>query len=103
MSRFITLASSSSGNAAFVGTGQYGVLIDAGVSAKRIKTAKVHLIANYGDYTCPPSGVWVVYNNLATPKKSMEVKQGARHDYQMKNFQSFVVTPEGIKDVQIKK
>ena len=39
MSRFITLASSSSGNAAFVGTGQYGVLIDAGVSAKRIKTA----------------------------------------------------------------
>ena len=39
MSRFITLASSSSGNAAFVGTGQYGVLIDAGISAKRIKTA----------------------------------------------------------------
>ena len=71
--------------------------------AKRIKNAKVHLIANYGDYTCPPSSVWIVYNNLATPKKSMEVKQGARHDYQMKNFQSFVVTPEGIKDVQIKK
>ncbi len=39
MSRFITLCSSSSGNAAFVGTGSYGVLIDAGVSAKRIKTA----------------------------------------------------------------
>ena len=39
MSRFITLCSSSSGNAAFVGTGSYGVLIDAGISAKRIKTA----------------------------------------------------------------
>ena len=39
MSRFITLCSSSSGNAAFVGTGSYGVLIDAGVTAKRIKTA----------------------------------------------------------------
>ena len=71
--------------------------------AKRIKTAKVHLIANYGDYTCPPSGVWIVYNNLATPKKSMEVKQGARHDYTMKDFQSYVVTPDGIKDVQVKK
>ena len=39
MSRFITLCSSSSGNAAFVGTGSYGVLIDAGITAKRIKTA----------------------------------------------------------------
>ena len=39
MARFITLCSSSSGNAAFVGTGNYGVLIDAGISAKRIKTA----------------------------------------------------------------
>ena len=39
MARFITLCSSSSGNASFVGTGSYGVLIDAGVSAKRIKTA----------------------------------------------------------------
>ena len=39
MARFITLCSSSSGNAACVGTGNYGVLIDAGISAKRIKTA----------------------------------------------------------------
>ena len=39
MARFITLCSSSSGNATFVGTGNYGVLIDAGISAKRIKTA----------------------------------------------------------------
>ncbi len=39
MARFITLCSSSSGNATFVGSGNYGVLIDAGVSAKRLKTA----------------------------------------------------------------
>ena len=37
MARFITLCSSSSGNAAFIGTGNYGVLVDAGVSAKRLK------------------------------------------------------------------
>ncbi len=39
MARFITLCSSSSGNAAFIGTGNYGVLVDAGVSAKRLKDA----------------------------------------------------------------
>lgn len=70
--------------------------------AKRIKTAKVHLTVNYGDTTCPPSGVWIVYNNLGTPNKSMEVKQGCTHGYQMKNHQSYVVTPEGIKDAQVK-
>jgi phosphoribosyl 1,2-cyclic phosphodiesterase len=39
MARFITLCSSSSGNAVYVGAGACGVLIDAGVSAKRIKEA----------------------------------------------------------------
>ena len=70
--------------------------------AKRIKNARIHLIANYGDYTCPPSSVWIVYNNLATPKKSMEVKQGCTHGYEMKDMQTFVITPEGVKDIVIK-
>ncbi len=39
MARFCSLFSSSSGNATFVGTASHGVLIDAGVSAKRIRTA----------------------------------------------------------------
>ncbi|MBP5233151.1 MAG: acetylxylan esterase [Planctomycetes bacterium] len=70
--------------------------------AKRIKTAQVRLVANYGDNVCPPSGVWIVYNNLATPNKSMEVRQGCTHGFMMENYQSFVVTPEGVKDVQVK-
>lgn len=37
MSRFCPLFSSSSGNATYIGAGSSGILIDAGVSAKRLK------------------------------------------------------------------
>ena len=39
MARFCSLFSSSSGNSTFVGTAKNGILIDAGVSAKRLKNA----------------------------------------------------------------
>lgn len=39
MAKFCSLFSSSSGNATFLGNGDRGILIDAGVSAKRIKEA----------------------------------------------------------------
>ena len=39
MARFCSLFSSSSGNATYIGSGNTGILIDAGVSAKRIRTA----------------------------------------------------------------
>ncbi len=39
MARFCSLFSSSSGNATYIGSGSTGILIDAGVSAKRIRTA----------------------------------------------------------------
>lgn len=39
MARFCSLFSSSSGNATFVGSSKTGILIDAGVSAKRIREA----------------------------------------------------------------
>ena len=70
--------------------------------AKRIK-CKVHLIANYGDYTCPPSSVWIVYNNIPGENKSMEVKQGCTHGYEMKKCMRYVITPKEIKDVGEKK
>lgn len=70
--------------------------------AKRIK-GKVHLVANYGDYTCPPSSVWIVYNNIPHDNKSMEVKQGCTHGYEMKHCMSYVITPKEIKDVGAKK
>lgn len=70
--------------------------------AKRIK-AKMHLVANYGDYTCPPSSVWLVYNNIPHENKSMELKQGCTHGYEMKHCMRFVITPKEIKEVGEKK
>ncbi|WFB35157.1 acetylxylan esterase [Kiritimatiellota bacterium B12222] len=64
--------------------------------------AKIHLIANLGDYTCPPSGVWIVYNQVPHDRKSMEVKQGCTHSYTMDPYMSFTVSPEGITKVGIK-
>lgn len=70
--------------------------------ARRI-TAKVHLIANYGDYTCAPSGVWLVYNNIPGNRKSMLVKQGCEHGYEMKGNMQYTISPGGISDVGVKK
>ena len=39
MARFCSLFSSSSGNATYIGSGRTGILIDAGVSAKRLRLA----------------------------------------------------------------
>jgi len=64
--------------------------------AKRIK-ARVHLVANYGDYTCPPSGVWLVYNNIPHENKTLEVKQGCTHGYEMKHALRYVLTPQAIQ------
>jgi len=69
--------------------------------ARRIK-ARVRLVANYGDYTCPPSSVWLVYNNIPHENKSMEVKQGCTHGYEMKNALRYVVTPKGIVEVGVR-
>ena len=76
MARFITLCSSSSGNSAFIGVGNYGVLIDAGISAKRIKAAMtdvgldpafiraVFVTHEHGDHI---SGVRVLATQLKIP------------------------------------
>ncbi|MBA3937160.1 MAG: acetylxylan esterase [Planctomycetes bacterium] len=70
--------------------------------AKRI-TAKVHLVANYGDYTCAPSGVWLVYDNIPHARKSMLVKQGCTHGYEMKGGMQFTIAPTGVTDVGVRK
>ena len=50
--------------------------------AKRIKKATVEITrAGLGDYTCPPSGLAVSYNNLATPRKSIRWVQGSNHGF----------------------
>jgi cephalosporin-C deacetylase-like acetyl esterase len=70
--------------------------------AKRIK-GRVHLIANYGDYTCAPSGVWLVYDSIPHDNKSMLVKQGCTHGYEMKHCMQYTISPAGITDVGAKK
>ncbi|MBR2345729.1 MAG: acetylxylan esterase [Lentisphaeria bacterium] len=50
--------------------------------AKRIKKARVYIRrAGLGDYTCPPSGLAISYNNLATPNKSISWVQGSDHGF----------------------
>lgn len=39
MARYCPLFSGSSGNCTYIGTAEGGILVDAGVSAKRIETA----------------------------------------------------------------
>lgn len=50
--------------------------------AKRIKNAKVVITrAGLGDYICPPSGLAILYNNLATPDKTIVWVQGSDHGF----------------------
>jgi len=55
---------------------------DAVNLAKRIpKTCKTVISrAGLGDYTCPPSGLAILYNNMTCPKKIVWV-QGSQHGY----------------------
>ena len=46
--------------------------------AKRIK-CPVNIDAGLSDWVCPPSGVWVLYNNLKVPVKTMTMRQGYDH------------------------
>lgn len=49
--------------------------------AKRIPgTARVTISMGLGDYVCPPSGVFTLYNQLECPV-TMTVVQGKKHDY----------------------
>jgi cephalosporin-C deacetylase-like acetyl esterase len=75
---------------------------DPAFHAKRI-ACKTRLIANYGDYTCPPSGIWIVYNNIPHKNKSIDVRQGCTHTYRMKRCMSYTFTPKGVKNVGLLK
>lgn len=51
---------------------------------------KLYIIANLGDYVCPPSGVWIVFNNFPG-SKTLEVRQGCEHGFTMKNYPKFII------------
>lgn len=59
MARFCPLFSGSSGNCTYIGTPEGGILIDAGVSAKRIETAcwdrGIGMDSIRGDFLSPMS------------------------------------------------
>ena len=63
---------------------------DAVNHAKRIKCPVVITRAGLGDYTCPPTGIAVLYNNLTAPKKILWV-QGSDHGYVPPKPEQFVV------------
>ncbi len=56
----------------------------------------LYIVANLGDYVCPPSGVWIAYNNFPGPK-TIETRQGCEHGYAMKNYPKFIVTNKADK------
>jgi cephalosporin-C deacetylase-like acetyl esterase len=62
---------------------------DAVNHAKRITCQTIIVWAGLGDYTCPPSGVAVLYNNLAAPKR-IHWYQGSTHGYIPPNVQRFL-------------
>jgi len=64
--------------------------------AKRIKKACVTIPrAGLGDYVCPPSGLMILYKNLATPDKSIRWVQGSTHGFTPKKSEVVVwATPQ---------
>ncbi|CAN5497594.1 acetylxylan esterase [soil metagenome] len=62
---------------------------DAVNMAKRIH-CETKIVAGLGDYTCPPSGVFVLYNNLKAPKQ-LSLVQGKTHAYTPPNPQKITL------------
>ncbi len=62
---------------------------DAVNHARRIKCPVTIPRAGLGDYTCPPSGLAVLYNNLKCPKK-ISWRQGSTHGYVPPEPESFI-------------
>lgn len=76
MARFCTLCSSSAGNAVYVGTAHYGILIDAGVSCRRLKNAmrdlaidpdSIKAVFVTHEHTDHVSGLRVLAGSLGVP------------------------------------
>ncbi len=52
--------------------------------------------AGLGDYTCPPSGITVMYNNLTAPKR-IHYYQGSTHAFVPKNPRIFTLESDPVR------
>ena len=107
MARFITLCSSSSGNAAFLGVGNYGVLFDAGISAKRIKAAMteagldpafIRAVFVTHEHTDHIAGVRVLATQLGVPVYATRGTLAGMRDQNVMDgkFSYAPILPEGV-------
>ncbi len=65
--------------------------IDAANHAKRIR-GNVLIVAGLGDFVCPPAGLAVLYNCIAS-SKTIEFRQGMKHPEEMPNAPIYHYTP----------
>ena len=66
----------------------YDITFHARRTKCKVEVTRVGL----GDYTCPPSGLAIYYNELATPDKSIVWYQGSTHGFVPKNAKKFTVS-----------
>ena len=66
----------------------YDITFHARRTKCKVEVTRVGL----GDYTCPPSGLAIYYNELATPDKSIVWYQGSTHGFVPKNGKKFKVS-----------
>ncbi len=108
LARFCSLFSSSSGNSTFIGSAKTGILIDAGVSAKRIKTAlsdrdidpaSIAAIFVTHEHTDHIKGIRVLASNFHIPVYATEGTLRGLEDADMLNnkFPVFVMPDEGVQ------
>lgn len=67
---------------------------DAVFHAKRIKCPILIPRAGLGDYICPPSGLAVLYNNIASKDKKIKWFQGSTHGFVPQNPQTLLIESE---------
>ena len=65
---------------------------DTAIAAKHV-TCETKITAGLGDYTCPPSAIMAIYNNL-TCKKSLTFMQNRTHTYTAPSYSRYTISAE---------